>query len=551
MRSSQTILNENFPTSSLPRPAFDTVALGLLCFVAAFVTRLAHLDAPPVYDELYHILAAQSWLEEGSLSIYQGSYERTPLYTILTARMFALAGEPSLVMARLPNVLFAALLATGAVLWTRAVAGRGAAWIVLLLVLFWPSGIHLAQIVRFYALHGVLFFVGAIAVYELFRPGAGLLRRVALLVLAAGAMALAKQFQDSTLVGLLALSVWVVGFAGLPMARRLGRARAYLVLVAVLVGLGLAVAAATGLLEAFWAKYTMSPWGMDVTLYHRVLSRFYPLFWPLTPVLGIAALIAFPRPAGFCVTLVAVGLVVHSFAGVQNIRYFYYLTPFLFALWAMGLMALMPFVLRTTRKAFAALPAPLDHKWPARLVILFAGAFAVLAQDAVPGALKLMIGRPGAPFVQFHDWSGARKAVQQHAENGAVVVATNELSAIYYLGGFDVVFSNNWIPEMNYEEFARDPRTGRPLISDTRSLQRLVATYPEGIFMASIEWWSQWPGNNSVGRFMQAFEAPDVTTSMEKVGPLWILHWTSDGAAEGDEAAAAIRSVVDPGKWRP
>lgn len=544
-------MNESYPTRTLSRSTLDTVAFGFLCFVATFVTRLAHLDAPPVYDELYHILAAQSWQEDGSLSIYQGSYERTPLYTFLTAWMFGLAGGTDLVMARLPNVVFGVLLATGAALWTRALAGRGAGWIVAALVLFWPSGIHLSQIVRFYALHGVLFFVGAIAVYELFRPDSGPMRRWAMLVLAAAALWLAKQFQDSTLVGVLALAVWVVACVGLPLARRHGRAREYKLAIAALFVLGLAVTGLSGMLGAFWDKYTMSPWGMDITLYHRVFSRFYPLLWPLTPVLGIAALCVFPRPAGFCVTLVAIGLVIHSFAGVQNIRYFYYLTPFLFALWAMGLCALLPFCIRMTRKAFAALPEPFNRSWPSRIVILFAVAFAILSQDAVSGAIKLMIGKPGAPFVQFHDWSAARTEVQRHARNGALVVATNELSAIHYLGGFDVVFSNNWIPEMNYEEFARDPRTGRPLISDTRSLGRLVDIYPEGIFIASIEWWSQWPRNNSVGRFMQAFEAPGVTTGMERVGPLWILHWTSDGAAQDDEGAAAIRGIVDPGKWTP
>lgn len=522
---------------------------GLVCFFAAIATRLAHLNTPPGYDELYHILAAQSWLENGSLAIYQGSYDRTPLYTIFTAWMFELAGNTSLAMARLPNVIFGALFAAGAAMWARGVAGSLTGWIVALLVLLWPSGIQLSQTIRFYALHGVVFFVGAIAVYEVFRPGNAPLRRLVMILLAVAALWFARQFQDSTLVGILGLAVWVAAFVALPNGLRLRHGRLLLGGAAVLVLAGIAAAVMSGTLETLWVKYTTSPWGRDVTAYHRVFSRFYPLLWPLTPILAIFALYAFPRPAGFCVTLVAVGLVVHSFSGVQNIRYIYYFSPFLFVIWAMGLQVILPMVIGPLRQAVVSLPPLFAHPRLVSAVIFFAGLFAVLAQDAVPVAVKLTRGDIEPPFVRARDWSEARAPVEQYVENGALVVATNELAAIHYLGGFDVVFSKNWIPEMNQIEFALDPRTGRPLISRIESLEKLVAVYPEGIFLASVEWWARWPTNNSVGDLMQAFEGPGVSSSMERAGPLWILHWQASGPRGEDEAAAAIRQVVDPGRW--
>jgi len=103
-----------------------------------------------------------------------------------------------------------------------------AGWIVALCVVFWPSGIQLSQTVRFYALHGMLFFIGAVAIYDLCRPQIGPLRRALMLVLALGAFWLAYQFQVSTAVGALAIALWMVGLLAVQrLANRLrsGRGR--------------------------------------------------------------------------------------------------------------------------------------------------------------------------------------------------------------------------------------------------------------------------------------------------------------------------------------
>ncbi|MDO6587043.1 hypothetical protein Q4543_16130 [Salipiger sp. 1_MG-2023] len=517
--------------------------------LAAVFGRLGHLQAAPGYDELYHILAAQSWLEDGSLRLYQGSYERTPLYTALIGWMFSLAGEPSLVMARLPSVVFGALTAAGAALWSRRVGGPAVGWIVALFLLFWPSGIQLSQTIRFYTLHGMLFFIGAIAVYQLFEPGQKTPARLGLIGLALAALWFANQFQDSTLVGVLALAIWIAGFVALP---RILQHKQRVAILVVLTGLLLAavtVAFSSGMLASIWEKYTISPWGRDITAYHRVFSRFYPAIWSLTPFLAILALRSFPRPAGFCVTLVVVGLIVHSFAGVQNQRYVYYISPFMFTLWAMGLLVLVPALADMLRRALSGLPRPFSDGRAMRGILVLAAGFAVLTQDALPLSVKLMMGRVAVPLTRVADWSDARPAVEALVEDGALIVVNNELSALYYLGGFDVVFSNNWLPEMNETEFARDPRTGRPLISDPESLRALVRAYPDGAFVVSGEWWKQWTKNNSIGALLQAFDVPGVSLTTQSAGPVWILHWRNTGPGAQDDASRALRAIVDPGKW--
>ncbi|KAA8606538.1 hypothetical protein AL036_14055 [Salipiger aestuarii] len=517
--------------------------------LAAVLGRVGHLYADPSYDELYHILAAQSWLTDGSLRLHQGSYERTPIFTALTGWMFWLAGEPNLAMARLPGVLFGSLGAAAAALWSRQVAGPAVGWIVAFFVVFWPSGIQLSQTIRFYTLHGLLFFVAAVAVYQLFAPRRKAATRLALTLVALTAVLSAKLFQDSTLVGVLGLAIWAAGFVALPILLRLRYRMVILVILSALLLAAVAAAFASGMLASIWAKYTISPWGRDVTAYHRVFSRFYPAVWSLTPLLAILALRSFPRPAAFCTTLVVVGLIVHSFAGVQNVRYIYYLTPFLFTLWAMGLAVLVPALARMMQRALRGFRGPLGHGRAPQFALAFIACFALVTQDAIPASVKLMLGRFAVPLARVADWSEARPQVERLVDDGALIVTNDDLSALYYLGGFDVVFSNNWLPEMNNTEFARDPRTGRPLISDPASLRALVRAYPHGAFVVSVEWWKQWPKNNSIGALLQAFDVPGVSLSTQRAGPVWILRWQGPAPGADDDASRAVRAIVDPGKW--
>jgi len=521
-------------TTSALTLGLSNLVIGVAVFVIVVVTRIAHLDAPPTYDELYHILAASSWIEDNSFRVLDGEYTRAPLYTILTGRTFELVGEESVVAARAPNVILGAALAAAAAVWTRSVAGAIAGWIVALCVVFWPSGIHLAQIVRFYALHGLLFFVGAVAIYDLCRPGLTRLRRALTLVLGLAAFWLGYQFQVSTAVGVLAISIWMVSFVVLPEVLAHPR-RKEILAAGTIAGLILIVVLfANGTIQSLWAKYNISPWGRDVTAYHRVLRETYPLLWPVTPLLAIFAVRASPRPAWFCLSIVVVGLLLHSFAGVQNIRYIYYFSPFLFALWGIGLQAVVPGLLSSLRSALLGALGPFATPATASIVLVVVGLFALGANAAATRSVKLMLGAVAPPMYQAHAWWPASEHVARAVDDGAVVVATNELAAIYYLGGFNVVFSRNWHPSMDEREFALDPRTGRPLVSEVDSLAALVQSYPRGVFLASHEWWSGWPSSNSVPALLRAFETDNVDIFLERSGPVWILHWTAWDLPEGD-----------------
>jgi 4-amino-4-deoxy-L-arabinose transferase-like glycosyltransferase len=130
----------------------------------ALAVRLIHLDTPPFVDELFHVLAAKSYLADGTLEIADGSrpYVRARLYTMLVAGMFAWFGE-GLVQARIPAVVAGALLVGVVYMWVHSVAGRWPAVISSLLFCFQPGALSLSQIGRFYTLATLFLWLGFLA----------------------------------------------------------------------------------------------------------------------------------------------------------------------------------------------------------------------------------------------------------------------------------------------------------------------------------------------------------------------------------------------------
>lgn len=267
----------------------------------ALAVRLAQLQsASPWYDDFYHLLAARSLLLDGSLSIGAGEYTRASVFTRLVAMSTAVFGD-SLAAGRVPAVLAGTLWATAVFAWTRHVAGSAAAWGAGLLLALDPGAIHLSQWVRFYTLHGLLVWIGAISVYRLF-SGPVSPRRAALVAAAGiGAFALAFSFVPSALIAAAAVAIWA-GAVSIPrLARSLKQNPRLWWLVGAGAAVGLALGAwivASGIAEAYWRAYTTPfPWQEGTTIDRRFyawwLSGRYPTLWGLFPLAIIAAVARF------------------------------------------------------------------------------------------------------------------------------------------------------------------------------------------------------------------------------------------------------------------
>lgn len=469
---------------------------GLVVALIAFAVRLLQLDQPAQFDELYHLLAAKSWLADGELAIAEGIYDRTAWFTLAVAGWMAAFGE-SLEVARLSSVLAGTALVVAVFWWLRQVAGPLAAWLGALLLAFWPDGLVVSQLLRFYALQGLLFWLGAVLVYrQVWRGALEPGRALAAALLLAGACYL----QQVSLIGLLGLGIWAALILGVPWARRAPRRH----LAAALGGLVLAALAGTALLSGglgttLLAKYSSTAlWNYArqdaFWYYHLQFLLDYAALWTFTAAALLIGLARHPGPGGFCGVVFVVAFLLHSFAGPKAMRYIYYATPFVFSLWAIALAEVGPPAWRFLTARGAEVLARVGVRDPRLVRTAMLGLVllpAVLAQGMAIKTVAHLAGIALPTNPAPADWAAARQPLEPWLREAAVVLTTSELEALHYLGRYDLLISRSRLGEIAGEapDFARDPRTGRPVIASAEALAQVIACYPSGLLVSSESRW--------------------------------------------------------------
>jgi 4-amino-4-deoxy-L-arabinose transferase-like glycosyltransferase len=467
----------------------------------ALALRLPNLDQGAQFDELYHVLAASAWLTEGELQIAEGHYDRAALYTKLVATFFALFGE-SLVVARLPSLLAGITLVVSVFLWTRSVAGTVAAWLAGLLVAISPEGIDASQFARFYALHSLLCWLGAIGVYELvIRPSEALQWRILLLVGVLIAFGLALHLQPITWIAFGSVAVWAVAAKALPLLwARLPGWRLWVGLFGLLVLAGMAaiVILQTEFGAAALRTYRATPLWLASNqgafwYYHSHLVNYYPVLWPLTAIAVLVGLAHRPQPVGFCSCVFAIGFLALSLAGPKVPRYIYYATPFLFVVWSIGLACAWPrlrrFLEECMQRTFVLQPARI-YRIAIWSLICMALAWAVITNRAVLQAVAQSVGINLSAGHTEADWSTAQRELAHWLDEADVVLTTEELMALYYLGEYDVLVSKSRLSESpEGHEFSIDDRTGRPVISTPRSVGLILGCFSDGLIVSRETHW--------------------------------------------------------------
>ena len=473
---------------------------GTAVVLLALALRLVHLDEPPHFDELYHLLAARGWLAEGEFRIAEGVYDRGSAFTLLVASFFAAFGE-TLEVARLPSVLAGTVLVGLVFVWTRSVAGGTAATIAAALIALAPGLIWMSQFARFYMLQALLFWLGAIGVYALFER-----RRPAWQVLAlAGGLLVCFVFagylQLITLIGVIGVGLWAALASGLPWLATLRRqplwfwstlgglaAGAILFLVFLIVS-GIAAGLLARYREtALWNQATQDAFWY----YHVSFVTDYPALWTLVPIAVLIALAARPRPAGFCLCVFATAFLLHSFAAPKSPRYVQYVMPFFFVLWGIAfgelLWALRRFLIKTAARAVAPLPRFLQRAAGAAL-LGSSVLFVLLAHGATVKTLAHLAEVTVPPNEPSPRWEAAFTALAPRLNDETVVVTTGELQTLYYLGRYDIALSRSRLAEFSRTQFDRDPRTGRPVIGSAEALAQVMDCFPRGLIVLPEHHW--------------------------------------------------------------
>ena len=483
----------------------DSWVAPAIVFSLALLLFSINLDRPPHPDELHHVLAAQHLLETGRPVLAEGEYWRGILYTWLVAISYEVFGE-GLASARIPAVLLVALVAPILFLWVRREAGSLAAWLTAVLFISSPFTVEIAQFCRFYSLQIVFFTLGAICVYYALAAAEILWRRVLLGALATVLLALAYEHQVTSLAGIVGIAVWIFGLLvhraffnpGTGQAVRKG-------LIALFVVAGvLAVVAVTmtGLLEWAWDWFRyVQVFNADrrneFWFYHLFYILYYPTLWSLVGFLAVFAIMRNPRLAWFSVSVFGISFLFFSFAATKGTRYFSFAPPFMTILWGVGLAYILPLLWRYAQATRIRLIETFELPNQLSSRIVTAGIYLAIAIVVVTNPFWLrtaaMIGNVALPFeTPTTDWRAAREALAPRTTNADIMITTEELGAIYFLGRSDVRFSPSKFEELRGDErkeFGLDYRTGRPVISTPESLEQLIECFPRGLIVGPIEDW--------------------------------------------------------------
>lgn len=494
-------------------PLFLALAAGLL-----YSINLGHLPHP---DELHHALAARGLLDQGVPAIAEGVYYRGLLHTYLVAGSYALFGD-SLASARIPSVVCMALVAALLFVWLRRESSNLAAWLGAGGFAISPFAIDIAQFARFYAPQCLSFLLAACLTYAAVSGRHTLRARAFLALGAAPAALLALYLQPTTLIGLVGLAVWAAGVLGLPWLtdRNVPRGRKLMVVGIAL--LGLVAVLLAGISLGLWDIFRSTPLFNQKSedrfwYYHAFYSLFYPSLWPLTGILGLAAIVAWPRPALFALVTFAVSFLLNSMAASKSLRYIVYAQPLLFMVWGMGLAALWPALwsfLDGLRARLAPPLATLGLRRPAIGGTLVVGAalFLVAGNPAWLRSVSLLANITVPPEQPPPNWPLVAPELEPWLARVDVVVTTEELATLYFLGRYDIRFSPSKMEELKPDqqyEFGLDFRTGRPVISTRESLARVLACYPSGVILGpSASWGSPILLNRELVRLIEAGTRP-------------------------------------------
>jgi hypothetical protein len=478
-------------------PWLEIVAVILL----AALVRVPHMDAPPQFDELYHILAARSWAQEGTFRILDGAYERTEPFTMLIGCLFRQFGE-SVALARTPSVISGALLVGLLFWWMRREAGRLAAWTSALLLCFCPSAIAVSRLARFYALQGLLVWIGLLAAYFALRGGVRRSRQVLLSILSVVALMDALSLQLMTVIPVLGLGVWMFGealwqwrYSKDPARHFTAKRRMVLFSIATLLVAVAFVVHYPWVSKNLWQIPTWAlSYRSDFGYYVRLLLREGGALGLLIPFAVLVALRRWRGATTFSLCVFAVGFVLTSAVAHKGVRFFYVAWPGFSAIWGMAVGTGVPWLVGIVQARLADTPsARLSRRVRPLCTMVTLAVIMLTGTLSMPARQVLRGWYSGVAHAQY-DGRASLPVLRRVSREVEVVVSPDTLGAIYYLGKLDYILSRTQLHDYgDPKEFKIDCRVGRPIISTPESLATVMHRHRSGLLIAStfdsrVEW---------------------------------------------------------------
>ena len=450
--------------------------------VAALLLVLARgvINHVVVYDELLHILAARGMVETGLPVIAGGIYERGELYTHLVAFALVHFGDTP-VAARLPALAGGVLLVFLLSLWVGRKAGLLAGASAGLFLCVVPGTVDVAVFARFYTLHALVMLMMFIAAFEASLPHKPKSARFGWSIFALALLPLGWHLQETTLIAAVAALVGVLVILIMShwaIARAVFRSYPIAILLSVcgLAAVGLVVLAEFG----FWDKFVKAPlWAAGrAGRYHYYLEEFsreLPLLWPLLPAAIFFGMVdpRTRRVVGYCVTVLVVSLMIHSLAGAKAVRYVYYVVPMACAAWGVAVANIVTRgIERGDRVGSTGYDLP---RWTLPCMILLG---LILSQEGIR-TMRLIAGRLQPTVALSYgaeaDWGPAVASLDQVLRSADIVVTSNAMKALFFLGRYDYELNASIVQETDTDlEFGVDARTGERAIGTAKSVERVL-----------------------------------------------------------------------------
>ena len=505
-----------------PKATNDTARLllgAMAVALFAFMLRYIGMSHEPKWDELYHILAARSWAENGTFAIADGEYTRARLFTVLVGIVTGWS-DGSLDAIRLFCITIGTLLVVAVFLTVHALVGRAEAWVVAIILSLLPGAIYLSQFIRFYSLHALLFWIASIGVYFLLTRQARPLARASVALLAGAAFVVAAHLQKTTLIGLVAVAAGGLAL-GIPRLtgwfRSLdGRGRVAAIAAALtLAGMGLLLLA--GPLSHLVDSYrSASLWSRETNAAYYVVryNSIFGTLWALFPLAVLHAASVNWRPAVFAATIFIVAFLLHSFAGMRSERYLFYATPYFLLVWGISLAAAFGQLIRLVegwlRPWLAAVGTQRTARQLSRVTVALIAAWLLLMTPATEHTARMLLDRPGSLsrywFNFTSSWEKGVDSIRPMVEDADVFLTSQGHHALYYVGDFDVEISATGLSDFQNSNGGSDidPRHGRRTIAASGPLRRIVYCNPSGVIVVDERNWRNAIGvNDDVADFIE------------------------------------------------
>ena len=477
------------------------LGIGFGLFLLTQVIYSFNLYHDVYVDELYHLLAAHSAHVDGTLRLADGQYVRTEYYSRFIGFLFGVFGE-SISVARASSSIITGLFIVAVFYSLRRMVGIKEALLSAAVLTVLPSTIYLAQFIRFYAMHELAFWLGAIGVFTIFTARLSLIPLLVITACTGVLLWLAHYLQVISLIGFVALLFWVFVYLIYQWVFVSKREwlETSLLMLSLLLGMLIAVFIVyTGKASVLWSDFRYAaPWSIEnkdnVLFYSRYFRYNFPTFWTLFPMACLVALYHKPKPAFFFISVFCFSIVLFSLGGMKDERYIIHLLPFAVAIWSICFVALLPKLLALISGALGAIPWFKGNNVIAYFFVVGISGFIVINNQAFPVSFHLLNGQQYRH--EIGDWSLSKEIVSPLVEKADVVLTTNELESQYYFNRFDFNFSRNRLLESGGikvkalpEEFSTDKRTGRPVISSMDSLNLVLNCYRKGVFLGDLRKW--------------------------------------------------------------